>query len=108
VTDPAALRGAAHLSFALMVVVLGYAGHQRRRGGLDTAMRVGLVANLLGTTVLWLRANKVIEGPVLLVVATKHGLTLADLLGIPSAALALLLLREELVGQRVSARLNRR
>jgi hypothetical protein len=98
------VRGAAYLSFVLMLVVLGYATRQRRRGGLDGLMRAGLVVNLAGTTLLWLRCNKVVEGPILLVLGQRHGLTGSDLFAIPSVLLMGLLARD----QRVSARLNRR
>jgi hypothetical protein len=98
------VRGAAHLSLVLMVVVLAYAAWQRRRGGLDGHMRLGLVVNLLGSALLWLRCNKVIEGPVLLVLGERHGLTRSDLLAIPSLVVIVLLVRD----QRVSARLKRR
>ena len=87
-----------------MVLVLGYALWQRRQGGLDTAMRAGLVVNLLGSTLLWLRCNKVVEGPILLVLGQRHGLTGSDLFAIPSLVLIGLLARD----QRVSARLKRR
>jgi hypothetical protein len=71
---------AAELALALLAVVCGFAWTQLRRGGLDTIMRVGLCVNLVGVALLWLRANKPIEGPVLLVLEPAHGLTLADLL----------------------------
>jgi Co/Zn/Cd efflux system component len=97
---------AAELALALLVVVCGFAWAQLRRGGLDTITRAGLFVNLVGVALLWLRADKPIEGPILLVVEPTHGLTLADLL----AAVPLLLAWRTFDVQLslVSARLKRR
>jgi hypothetical protein len=100
---------AAELALALLAVVCGFAWTQLRRGDLDTITRAGLFVNLLGVALLWLRADKPIEGPILLVVEPTHGLTLADLL----AAVPLLLAWRTFDVQlfpvsAVSARLKRR
>jgi Co/Zn/Cd efflux system component len=97
---------AAELALALLVVVCGFAWAQLHRGGLDTVTRAGLFVNLVGVALLWLRADKPIEGPILLVVEPTHGLTLADLI----AAVPLLLAWRTFDVQLslVSARLKRR
>ena len=58
------------------------------------ALRPGMVpyAALAGSAVVWLLANKPVEGAVLLTVSRDHGLTLADLATLP-CALAVLLVR---------------
>ena len=99
-------RLAADLGLLLLLGVSGYAVAQVRRGGLDPLMRTGLVVNLLGVAVLWLRTDKPVEGTTLVVLGTRHGITVADLLvALPLAVAAWLA-----VGQssRVSARLKRR
>jgi Co/Zn/Cd efflux system component len=97
---------AAELALALLAIVCGFAWAQLRRGGLDTITRAGLCVNLVGVALLWLRADKPIEGPILLVLEPTHGLTLADLL----AAVPLLLAWRTFDVQLslVSARLKRR
>lgn len=98
--------GAAELAFWLLLAVCVYAGSQLRRGGLDVQMRLGLAANLVGIGFVWLRANKPLEGPTLLVVSTGHGLTLGDVLVLVPAALTTVLVRRQV--SLVLARLNRR
>ena len=71
---------AAYLGMLMLLSVSTFAVGQVRQGGLDHIMRSGLVVNLLGAAVLWLRTDKPIEGPILLVIAPSHGVTLADLL----------------------------
>ena len=97
---------AAELTLAILAMVCAFAWTQLRRGGLDTITRAGLFVNLLGVALLWLRADKPIEGPVLLVVEPTHGLTLADLV----AAVPLLLAWRTFDVQlsAVSARLKRK
>ena len=91
------------VALALLLSLTRYAVVQRRLG-LDQAMRAGLVVNLLGVAVVWLRADKPLEGPTLLVLSSQHGVTLADLL----IALPLREVRRLVEGYRVSARENRR
>ncbi|MCU1602731.1 MAG: hypothetical protein JWO22_3440 [Frankiales bacterium] len=95
---------AAYLGMAMLLLVSGYAADQVRRGGLDLAMSAGLVTNLLGVAVLWLRTDKPIEGATLLTLATRHGLTVADLL----VAVPLLMALAVAQSVRVSAREKRR
>ncbi len=95
---------AAYLGMALLLLVSGYAAAQVRRGGLDRAMRAGLLVNLAGVAVLWLRTDKPIEGRTLLVLGERHGLTVADLL----VVVPLLVAGAVAQSVRVSARENRR
>lgn len=96
---------AAYLAGALLLVVCGYAVREVRRGALDALMQAGLASNLFGIAVLWLRADKPVEGPVLLAMAHSHGVTVADLLTVLPVAVIGWLLRQS---ARVSARENRR
>jgi hypothetical protein len=82
-------RLAADLGLLLLLAVSGYAVLQARRGGLDPLMRAGLVVNLLGVAVLWLRTDKPVEGATLVVLAARHGITVADLLVALPLAVAL-------------------
>jgi hypothetical protein len=79
---------AADLGLLLMLLVSGYAADQVRRGGLDDLMRAGILANLLGVVALWLRVDKPMEGPILLVLGPRHGVTVADLLVVVPVAVA--------------------
>lgn len=97
---------AAGLGLLLLLAVTGYAPDQLRRGGLDPLMRAGLVLNLTGVAVLWLRTDKPVEGRVLLVLGTGHGLTASDLLVVLPLAVALPLVTGQV--SRVSALLKRR
>ncbi|MCU1622022.1 MAG: hypothetical protein JWL79_867 [Frankiales bacterium] len=79
---------AADLGLLLMLLVSGYAAGQVRRGGLDDLMCAGILANLLGVAALWLRVDKPMEGPILLVLGPRHGVTVADLLVVVPVAVA--------------------
>ena len=98
---------AADLGLLLLLAVCAFAWQQLRRGGLDLISRTGLFVNLVGVSALWLRTDKPMEGPILMVIAPRHGVTLADVLVVVPGLLCLRLLE---LGQpsRVSARLNRR
>jgi hypothetical protein len=100
-------RGAADLGLILVAASTAFAFLQLRRGGLDVISRVGLFVNLAGMSVLWLRTDKAMEGPILLQFGTRHGLTVADLLVLFPAVLCLWL-TGVLQPLRVSARLNRK
>ena len=66
--------------------------------GLSGRLRYGGVALLAAMSLLWLAANKPMEGPVLVTLTHAHGLTGADLAGLTGLALAaarLLMLRAE-------------
>lgn len=78
-------------ALALAVLVLA-AGLSTRRG------RVGAVV-LAAASLLWLLVNGPMEGPVLLEVTARHGLTGGDLAGLTGLALA---------GYRLVQRLRRR
>jgi hypothetical protein len=78
----------------MLLVVSAYAWDQVRRGALDALMRAGLLLNLFGVAVLWLRTDKPMEGPILLVLATRHGITLADLLIVVPLAAVVGVLRD--------------
>ena len=71
---------AAYLGLTMLLLVSGFAALQVRRGGLDAVMRAGLTVNLAGVALLWLRTDKPVEGPILVVLAPQHGITVADLL----------------------------
>ena len=79
---------AAYLGLLVMLGVSAFAADQVRRGGLDHIMRSGLVVNLAGAAVLWLRTDKPVEGPVLLIIRPGHGITVADVLVALPLALA--------------------
>jgi hypothetical protein len=97
---------AAQFGLLLLLAVCGYAHRQRRIGGLDRIMTAGLVVNLLGVAGLWLRTDKPYEGPTLIGLGTRHGVTVADLLVVVPFALAWRLSSDQ--GLRVSALLKRR
>jgi hypothetical protein len=99
-------RLAAHLGLVLLLTVSAYAYRQRRLGGLDRVMTAGLVVNLAGVATLWLRTDKPVEGPILLGLGSRHGVTLADLLVALPLAIAWGLASDH--GLRVSALLKRR
>jgi len=79
---------AAGLGLLLLVCVTAFAAHQVRLGRLDHIMRTGLVTNLVGTAVLWLRTDKPYEGRTLLLLGPGHGVTTADLLVVLPLAVA--------------------
>ncbi|RJK97858.1 hypothetical protein [Vallicoccus soli] len=64
-------------------------------GALAASRRVPeAVGSLLVLSLVWVRVNGPLEGPVLLAVATGNGLTAADLVSVASTTLGLLLLHE--------------
>jgi len=99
---------AAYLGMAMLLVVSGFAVMQLRRGGLDLTMGAGLVVNLAGVGVLWLRTDKPIEGPTLLTLGVGHGLTVADLLVAVPVLVAAAVTVAVAQSVRVSALLKRR
>ncbi|MFN2538240.1 MAG: hypothetical protein ABR549_08815 [Mycobacteriales bacterium] len=100
-------RLAADLGLLMLLAVSGFAFRQLRQGGLDVISRAGLFVNLAGVSVLWLRTDKAMEGPILVVLGARHGVTTADLLVFVPAVLCLWLTDVVQVSL-VSARLKRR
>ena len=82
-------RAAADLGLLLLVASCAFAFAQLRQGGLDLVSRAGLFVNLAGTSVLWLRTDKPVEGAILLRLGPGHGLTSADLLVVVPGLLCL-------------------
>lgn len=93
---------AAALGMLVVLLTSGFAWGQVRQGGLDHIMRTGLVVNLVGAAILWLRTDKPIEGSTLFVLGPRHGLTVADLLALlPLAVAGCLVIGEQLAPWRL-------
>ena len=81
---------AAVAGLAVMLVSLTFGVRVHRRTA-RRPRRTAHAAVLVAVAMLWLSVNQPMEGPILITVSPKHGLTASDLLSVAGFAVALIL-----------------